>query len=371
MAATTRRAIDRRGLARLPGWAAASTSAATSRWAAATWSRWPPSSAPRPTSTPRTTSAPAPAPTSTPSAPARDDFEVLYASKAAPITAVYRLFAEEGLSVDVASGGELHMALRAGFDPARIYMHGNNKTEAELRYAVDAGVGHVILDSFGEIARLDALLDRPQDVLIRRHAGDPALHPLLRPDRRARLEVRLRARGRAGGPGDRRGARPPGTCGWSGLHAHIGSQIFELEPYAAAIEALGRARRRRLECRILNVGGGLGIAYTAADEPPSIEDYVDVKVARRRARLRPGAADPDRAGALAGRQRGRHRLRDRDREGDPGRPDLPRRSTAGCRTTCGRCSTAPATRRIVANRAGAAPDTRRRSPACTASRATS
>ena len=59
------------------------------------------------------------------------------------------------------------MALRAGFDPARIYMHGNNKTEAELRYAVEAGVGHVIVDSFGEIARLDAMLDRPQDVLIR------------------------------------------------------------------------------------------------------------------------------------------------------------------------------------------------------------
>ena len=81
-----------------------------------------------------------------------DDFEVLYASKAAPITAIYRLFAEQGLSVDVASGGELHMALRAGFDPARIYLHGNNKTEAELRYAIEAGVGHVILDSFAEIA---------------------------------------------------------------------------------------------------------------------------------------------------------------------------------------------------------------------------
>ena len=82
-----------------------------------------------------------------------DDFEVLYASKAAPITAIYRLFAEQGLSVDVASGGELHMALAAGFDPARIYMHGNNKTEAELRYAIEAGVGHVIVDSFAEIER--------------------------------------------------------------------------------------------------------------------------------------------------------------------------------------------------------------------------
>ena len=85
-----------------------------------------------------------------------DDFEVIYASKAAPITAIYRLCAEEGLSIDVASGGELHMALRAGFDPARIHMHGNNKTEAELRYAVEAGVGHVIFDSFAEIERLDA-----------------------------------------------------------------------------------------------------------------------------------------------------------------------------------------------------------------------
>ncbi len=84
-----------------------------------------------------------------------DEFEVLYASKAAPITAIYRLFAEQGLSVDVASGGELHMALGAGFDPARIYLHGNNKTEAELTYAVKAGVGHVIVDSFAEIRRLD------------------------------------------------------------------------------------------------------------------------------------------------------------------------------------------------------------------------
>src|SRR5262245_9906739 len=69
---------------------------------------------------------------------ARDaEFEVLYASKAAPITAIYRLFCEQGLSVDVASGGELHMALGAGFDPERTYLHGNNKTEAELRYAVE------------------------------------------------------------------------------------------------------------------------------------------------------------------------------------------------------------------------------------------
>jgi diaminopimelate decarboxylase len=76
-----------------------------------------------------------------------DHFEVLFASKAAPFTAAYRVMREEGLSVDVASGGELAMALAAGFDGGRIHLHGNNKSERELRQALDAGVGHVICDS--------------------------------------------------------------------------------------------------------------------------------------------------------------------------------------------------------------------------------
>src|SRR5438874_2155793 len=96
-----------------------------------------------------------------------DDFEVIYASKAAPFVAACRVAREEGLSIDVASGGELRAALRAGFEPERIYLHGNNKTETELRLAIDAEVGHVIVDSFDEIDRLERLLDRPQKVLAR------------------------------------------------------------------------------------------------------------------------------------------------------------------------------------------------------------
>src|SRR5437868_13274964 len=99
-----------------------------------------------------------------------DDFDVLFASKAFPCTAVYRVLAEEGLACDVASGGELFLALRAGFDPARIYLHGNAKSEQELREALDAGVGHVVLDSFDDIARLERLAagrGSPQEVLIR------------------------------------------------------------------------------------------------------------------------------------------------------------------------------------------------------------
>jgi diaminopimelate decarboxylase len=205
------------------------------------------------------------------------DFEVLYASKAAPITAIYTLCAEEGLSVDVASGGELHMALRAGIDPARIHLHGNNKTEAELRYAVESEVGHVILDSFGEIARLDGMLDRPQDVLIRVTPGIlPSTHSYVQT---GGLDSKF-------GFGLEDGLATQAIhevlaarhLRLVGLHAHIGSQIFELEPYTAAIEALAGLAGDGWECRILNVGGGLGIAYTSADEPPSIEAYVDVKV---------------------------------------------------------------------------------------------
>ena len=92
-------------------------------------------------STRRTTCGRAPAPTSRHSARGPDSFEVLYASKAAPFTAAYRIFREEGLGVDVASGGELHMALQAGFPGDRIYLHGNNKSDAELRYAIESGVG--------------------------------------------------------------------------------------------------------------------------------------------------------------------------------------------------------------------------------------
>ena len=206
-----------------------------------------------------------------------DDFEVLYASKAAPVTAIYRLCAEEGLSVDVASGGELHMALRAGLDPGRIYLHGNNKTEAELRYAVEARVGHVIVDSFAEIARLDAMLDRDQDVLIRVTPGVvPATHSYVQT---GGLDSKF-----GFGLEDGLAARAIGKVLESrhlrlvGLHAHIGSQIFELDAYTAAIEALAGLVDGGWECRILNVGGGLGIAYTSADEPPPIDRYVDVKV---------------------------------------------------------------------------------------------
>ncbi len=201
--------------------------------------------------------------------------EVLFASKSLPCTAAYRLFAEEGLSVDVASGGELHMALRAGFDPARIHMHGNNKSDEEILFAARSGVGHLILDSFDEIDRCERLLDQPQDVLVRVTPGiKPSTHTYVQT---GQLDSKF-GFGLEGGLAGRAIERvlASDVLNLTGLHAHIGSQIFELEPYTLAIRAIGELAGDW--CKIVNVGGGLGIAYTAEDEPPSIDAYVEVKV---------------------------------------------------------------------------------------------
>ncbi len=192
-----------------------------------------------------------------------------------PCTAAYRLFAEEGLSVDVASGGELHMALRAGFDPDRIHMHGNNKSDEEILFAARSGIRHLILDSFDEIERCERLLDSPQRVLIRVTPGiKPSTHDYVQT---GQLDSKF-GFGLEDGLAARAIERVLASDKLElvGLHAHIGSQIFELEPYTLAIRALGELAGDW--CRVVNVGGGLGVAYTAEDEPPSIDDYVDVKV---------------------------------------------------------------------------------------------
>ncbi len=203
------------------------------------------------------------------------DYEVVFASKAFPCTAAYRLFAEEGLAVDVASGGELHMALHAGFDPARIVMHGNNKSDEEIVAAARAGIGYLVLDSFDEVERCERLLDEPRQVLIRVTPGiKPSTHDFITT---GQLDSKF-GFGLADGLAARAIERvlDSDVLDLVGLHAHIGSQIFELEPYTLAIRALGEIAGEW--CRVVDVGGGLGVAYAADDEPPSIDAYVDVKV---------------------------------------------------------------------------------------------
>ena len=191
-------------------------------------------------------------------------FEVIYASKAFPCTAAYRLLAEEGLAVDVASAGELHLALAGGFDAARIYLHGNNKTAADLDYALRVGVGTIVVDSFDEIERLRG---RGPTVMLRVTPGiQPATHSYIQTGQEDSkfgfgLDDVARAVEACAGAG----------LELRGLHAHIGSQVFDLEAFERLAEVLGAMG----DWPLLNLGGGLGIAYTADDRPPSIDEYVD------------------------------------------------------------------------------------------------
>jgi diaminopimelate decarboxylase len=202
------------------------------------------------------------------------DYDVLFASKAFPCTAVYRLLAEEGLACDVASGGELFLALRGGFDPARIYFHGNAKSVAELRDAVDAGVGHIVIDSFHELERLERVVaeaGRRQEVLIR-------ITPGVAGDTHHAIST---------GQADSKFGFAPAAAREAiariadaphlelvGLHFHIGSQLLALEPFRAAVRMLAALG----DFPVYNVGGGLGVAYTSADRSPAIADYVEAIV---------------------------------------------------------------------------------------------
>jgi diaminopimelate decarboxylase len=193
-----------------------------------------------------------------------DHFEVIYASKAFPCTAAYRVLVEEGLACDVASGGELHLALRGGFPPERIYLHGNNKSDAELRQALDAGVGHIVVDSFDELERLERMAPG-QRILLRVTPGiAPSTHAYI-------TTGQVDSKFGFGLDDVPRAIEMVGRLELRGLHAHLGSQIFDLAPY----QKLGEVLSAIGDYPLLNLGGGLGIAYTAEDRPPAIEDYVD------------------------------------------------------------------------------------------------
>lgn len=197
---------------------------------------------------------------------------VHYASKAWLNTTLARLIADEGLGLDIVSGGELYVALRAGFPPQRMHMHGNAKTRAELEQTLTAGIGQIIVDNLDELellAHLTAHRFPPQAVALR-------LAPDIATDTHAHIQTG-HAASKFGLPLDALDAAAERLCAspglrLTGLHAHLGSQLFDLNPYAAEIDVLldsaARLRDRYgLIIQEINAGGGMGVAYTADQHP--------------------------------------------------------------------------------------------------------
>jgi diaminopimelate decarboxylase len=203
--------------------------------------------------------------------------DVFYAGKAFLTTEIARWVADEGLGLDVCTGGELAVALRAGFEAGRIALHGNNKSVAELRAALDAGVGRIVVDSFEEIGRLASLAQgratRPR-VLVRTTVGVEAhTHEFIataHEDQKFGFSL-------AGGAAKEAARRvlEADTLELVGLHSHIGSQIFDTAGFeVSAHRVVGLLREIRddygVELPELDLGGGLGVAYVPTDDPPEI-----------------------------------------------------------------------------------------------------
>jgi diaminopimelate decarboxylase len=205
---------------------------------------------------------------------------VTYAGKSFLCTAMARLVEEEGLHLDVATGGELHVALNAGFPAARIVFHGNNKSADELQLALDAGVGRVVADSGDELDRLEALARGRTDpiaVLVRVTPGVEAhTHEFIETGTEASKFGFTVTNGIALAAACRVAQSP--ALRLAGLHCHIGSQIERLDAYARAVEivvALAAEIERACDASIeeLNLGGGLGARYLADDPVLEVSEY--------------------------------------------------------------------------------------------------
>jgi diaminopimelate decarboxylase len=207
---------------------------------------------------------------------------VIYASKTLCTTAICKIVAQEGLGLDVVSGGELYTAIKAGFPVEKIYFHGNNKSREETIMAVEAGIGRIIVDNFYELKLLDEIckeLGKKQDILLRITPGVEAhTHEYIQtgqidskfgftlPDGQAMEGVKE--------------AISLDNVRLVGLHCHIGSQIFAMQSFQHAtsimMDFIAEIKKSSgYEIVELDMGGGFGIYYYPGDEPPAAEDWAN------------------------------------------------------------------------------------------------
>lgn len=214
-----------------------------------------------------------------------NDFDVIYASKAFTCLAMCQLIVQEGISLDVASGGELYTALKAWFPPENIFLHGNANNREELERAVRNEVGHVVVDSLDELKALDETArtqGKQQKILLRITPGIEAhTHDFIQT---GKLDSKFGLCLEEGvAEGVVKAAMDASNLELIGLHCHIGSQIFGLEPYRKAVAVMADfasvcAKKYGFTCGLLDVGGGLGVGYTGDDEPASIDELAEIIV---------------------------------------------------------------------------------------------
>lgn len=206
--------------------------------------------------------------------------QVAYASKAFSSLALFEVLAEEDVSLDVVSGGELYLALKAGFEKSRIHFHGNNKSYEELKTAISEQIGCIVVDNFYEIVMIEKLVNELNvtiDILLRVTPGVEAhTHEYIttgQADSKFGFDL-------ASGQVDQaiKQIKEIENINMIGLHSHIGSQIFEVEGYEIVIEKLLQKasewkKMYDFNLKVLNVGGGFGIKYTDDDSPLPLDKY--------------------------------------------------------------------------------------------------
>jgi len=209
---------------------------------------------------------------------------VSYACKAYINPALAKMFQEEGMGFDVVSGGELATAISAGIPMDEVYFHGNNKTPQELTEALEHSIGWVVVDSFHELQLLDRLageIGKIQDILVRLSPGvDPHTHVYTTT---GTLDSKFGFSIQTGHAAEAiRMGLAAKNLNLRGLHFHLGSPIFELEPYRVATDLVLRFaaefREEGLEMQRFSPGGGFAIGYTRDDEPPPVSDYAEAIV---------------------------------------------------------------------------------------------
>ncbi|MBQ3088031.1 MAG: diaminopimelate decarboxylase [Clostridia bacterium] len=207
---------------------------------------------------------------------------VLYASKAFSCKEMYRIANEEGIGVDTVSAGEIYTALSAGFPAEKIFFHGNNKTDSELFYAVENGVGHIVIDDFGEIQRLNKIagdMGKTVTVMLRIKPGiDAHTHEFIKTGQNdCKFGFTLET-GEAMEAAKK--TIEAKNLNLSGFHCHIGSQIFSTDPFCLAAEVMVKFIKQVADetgCTVseLNLGGGFGIRYTDEDEPLPYAEFMN------------------------------------------------------------------------------------------------